>query len=469
MAIEHFETIVIGAGEGGALARMLAQDGQKTALIEKQNLGSTCVNVGCTPTKVLAFAARVAYLAKRGAEYGVQTGAIEINWPTIVARKQKIVDDFRQEICDSLSQTPNIEMIFGVAHFSGSRQIEVLLNEGGTRLLQGDKIILAVGARLQVPPIDGLDNVPFLDEGQLLDLPELPEHLLILGGGYLGVEFGQMLRRFGSKVTIIEASAQLLGHEDEDIASELAKLLHEDGIEIYLNSEAKSVRKANDEIKLSLETPDGVKTVWGTHLLVAIGRKSNADALNLPATGVAVDGKGFVQVNDHLETTALGIYAMGDVKGGPLFTHIAYDDARILCANLSEGNSLNIKDRMVPYTVFTDPQLGRIGLTESEAREKNLQFRVACLPLSETARGVETGETCGFWKVLVECETNRILGGAFLSIEGGEMAAVLQVAMMGKLPYTALRDATLAHPTLAESFNNLFLALDRRAREAEEL
>ncbi len=464
-AFESFDCIVIGGGQGGALARMLAQDGHKTALIEKQFLGGTCVNIGCTPTKTLAFCARVAYLTRRAGDYGVKTGPVEIDWPAMRERARKIVAEFRAEICDNLHQKPNLELIFGAARFVGEKQIEVELNDGGTRSLQSQQIIIAAGARPVVPPLDGLGDVPFLNEESLMNLDELPPHLVILGGGYLAVEFGQMFRRFGSQVTIIEAGPQLLAREDADIAIALTEFLREDGVEIHLQCNATSARKTAESVEICLETGGKTKTIRGSHLLVAVGRQSNADTLNLAACGIETDDEGNICVNEQLETNVPDIYALGDIKGGPLFTHIAYDDARILCANLSEGKNANTKNRHVPYTVFTDPQLGRIGLSENEAREAHCKFRVAHLPMSETARGVESDETCGFWKVLVEYQTDLILGGAFLSIEGGEMATILQVAMMGGLPYSALRDGIFSHPTLGESLNNLFLTLDRRTTD----
>lgn len=464
----NFDVIIIGGGQGAALAKQLARDGQKTALIEKQYIGGTCVNIGCTPTKALYNCAKVAQLARRASDYGLCIPDVEIDWPAMQKRTRRIVQEFREHSEKEL-QIENLTLLYGTARFVGHKQIEVQANDSKAQLLQAETIVIAAGARPRVPELPGLEAVPFLNEASLLDLDKVPQHLIILGGGYLAVEFGQMFRRFGAEVSIVENENHLLGKEDEDIAAELGRILREDGLEIHLNSKAQKVRCVDDKIEIEIKNSQGEKLLRGSHLLVAVGRQSNADKLNLTATSVKTDEQGFIQVNNQLETNVPGIYAMGDIKGGPLFTHIAYDDARILCANLSENKHLNIKDRLVPYTVFSDPQLGRIGLTEREAKVQKLKFRVAKLPLCETARGIEAGETRGFWKVLVECQTDRILGGAFLSLEGGEMAAVLQVAMMGQLPYTALRDATLSHPTLAESFNNLFLTLDREAKSLEHL
>ena len=373
MKTETFDNIIIGGGQGGALAKQLAKDGQKTALIEKQYLGGTCVNVGCTPTKALYNCAKVAQLARRGAEYGLQIPEVKIDWPAMRERKRRIVQDFRKS-SESALKIDNINVLYGTARFMDKKQIEVKLNDGETRVLQAEKIVIAAGARPRVPKIEGLENVPFLDEGSLMELDSVPQHLIILGGGYLAVEFGQMFRRFGARVSIIETESQLLSKEDKDIADELCQILRDEGLEIYLNSEAQKVRQTGDEIEIKIKTEDGEKMLRGSHLLVAIGRQSNADTLNLTAAGVETDEHDFIKVNDHLETNVSGIYALGDIKGGPMFTHIAYDDARILCANLSEGNNLGIENRMVPYAVFTDPQLGRIGMNEDEANREKIKI-----------------------------------------------------------------------------------------------
>jgi pyruvate/2-oxoglutarate dehydrogenase complex dihydrolipoamide dehydrogenase (E3) component len=288
-------------------------------------------------------------------------------------------------------------------------------------------------------------------------LDELPEHLLVLGGGYVGLEFGQMFRRFGSRVTIVQRASQLLGREDQDVADEVAKILREDGVEVLLNTEAARVEKGGGgEIRLTAQTPEGARTLTGSHLLAAAGRVPNAEALNLSSAGIETDRNGFVKVNERLETTAPGVFALGDVKGGPQFTHISYDDYRIIRTNLIEGGNATVNDRFVPYTVFIDPQLGRVGLSESEARSRGLNIRVAKMPMSYVARALEVGESRGFMKAVIDADTKQILGCAVLGVEGGEVMAMIQIAMMGKLPYTVLKDGIFAHPTLAESLNNLF-------------
>jgi pyruvate/2-oxoglutarate dehydrogenase complex dihydrolipoamide dehydrogenase (E3) component len=292
-----------------------------------------------------------------------------------------------------------------------------------------------------------------------MELDELPEHLLALGGGYIGLEFGQMFRRFGSEVTIVQRTGQLLGREDTDVAEAVLKVMEEDGIRVLLNTEAVKVKKAGAEIGLTVRTSKGEQILSGTHLLLAVGRKPNTEDLNLAAAGVETDKQGNVKVNSSLETNVAGVYALGDVKGGPQFTHISYDDFRIIRTNLLEGGNATTEGRFVPYTVFIDPQLGRIGLNENEARGRNI--RVAKLEMTHVARAIEMSETRGFMKAIVDAETNQILGATVLGVEGGELMSMFEIAMMGKLPYTVLKDGIFAHPTLAESLNNLFMAMDK--------
>jgi pyruvate/2-oxoglutarate dehydrogenase complex dihydrolipoamide dehydrogenase (E3) component len=290
-----------------------------------------------------------------------------------------------------------------------------------------------------------------------MELDALPDHLLILGGGYIGLEFGQLFRRFGSRVTIVQSASQLLTREDADIAEEVTNILRQDGVEVVLNARATRVSQSGSNVRLEIEAQ---KTLTGSHLLVATGRVPNSDTLNLGAAGIETDDHGFIKVNDRLETSAEGIFALGDIKGGPAFTHISYDDFRIVRSNLIEKKSASTKDRQVPYTVFIDPQLGRVGLSETEARAQDHKIRVAKLPMKSVARALEVDETRGFMKAIVDADTNQILGAAILGIEGGEVMSAVEIAMMGKLPYTALRDGTFAHPTLTESLNNLFMAMD---------
>ena len=459
---QQYDAIVIGSGQGGTpLALELANSGLHTALVERKHVGGTCVNEGCTPTKTMVASGRVAYLARRGADYGIHTGAITVDLKEVRQRKRDIVDSFRNANQSRIETTANLELIFGEARFTAAKTIQVRLNDGGQRSMSADRIFINAGTRAGVPKLDGLHSLPFLDNISIMELGDLPEHLIVLGGGYIGLEFGQLFRRLGSKVTIVQSGGQLLTREDPDIAEEVAKILRQDGIDIMLNAKAQRVSESNQEIRLEVRSQQGSVTVDGSHFLVATGRVPNSDTLDLAAANVRTSERGIIEVNERLETSAPGIFALGDIKGGPAFTHISYDDFRILRGNLLEHKSLSTKDRQVPYCVFIDPQLGRVGLSETEARAQGRKIRCAKLPMTSVARALEVDETRGFMKAVVDAESNQILGAAVLGIEGGEIMSVLETAMMGKLPYTALRDATYAHPTLAESLNNLFMAMDR--------
>jgi pyruvate/2-oxoglutarate dehydrogenase complex dihydrolipoamide dehydrogenase (E3) component len=379
---------------------------------------------------------------------------------TVRKRKRDIVESFRSGSQRRIESTEGVELLMGEASFVGPKTVEVRLNGGGTRRLSAERFFINTGARPAVPSLPGLDGVPFLNSTTIMELDVVPEHLLVLGGGYIGLEFGQMFRRFGSRVTIVQRGARLAGREDADVADAVAEILREDGVEVLLETDTLSVaRDGGDTIKLTVRTPDGERTLNGSHLLVAVGRTPNTDRLNLAAAGVETTKGGFVKANQRLETNVPGIYALGDVKGGPAFTHISYDDFRILRANLIEGGNRTTDDRPVPYTMFIDPQLGRIGMSEEEARQSGRNIRVAKMPMNYVARALEVDEARGFMKAIVDADDGQILGGAVLGIEGGEMMAQLQLAMIGKLPYTVLRDAVFAHPTLAEAWNNLFAEL----------
>ena len=458
----RYDAIVIGSGQGGGpLAGALAAAGWKTALIEREHVGGTCVNVGCTPTKTMIASGRVAYLARRAADYGVHTGPVTVDMAKVRERKRDIVESFRGGSERRIEGTDGLDLWRGEASFSGPRTVEVRLDNGGTTRLTAPTICINTGARPAPPPIEGLDRVPFLDSTSVMELDEVPEHLLVLGGGYVALEFGQLFRRLGAKVTIVQRGKQLLAREDTDVAAAIADILREDGIDVLLETEARRAESGKGgTIHLTVAGPEGERTIRGSHLLAATGRTPNTDRLNLPAAGVRADDRGWIIVDERLETSAPGIYALGDVKGGPAFTHISYDDYRILRKNLLDGAQATTTDRDVPYTVFIDPQLGRVGLSEREAREAGHPVRVATMPMNYVARALEVDEPRGLMKVVVDGASDRILGCAILGLEGGEIMSMVQIAMMGRLPYTALRDATFAHPTLAESLNNLFGSLE---------
>jgi pyruvate/2-oxoglutarate dehydrogenase complex dihydrolipoamide dehydrogenase (E3) component len=455
MSDSQYDAIILGAGQAGVpLSQALARAGRKTALIEAVHIGGTCINEGCTPTKTMVASGRVAYLSRRAADYGVRAGPVDVELGVVRQRKRNIVAQFRGNLENRLHTTPGLDVMVGEAHFVGPRSIAV---QHGTDVneLTSPLIFINVGARPARPAVPGIEAVQTLDSTSIMELDTLPEHLLVIGGGYVGLEFGQMFRRFGSQVTVLQRGPRLLGREDADVADAVAEIMREDGLQVLLQTEPTHVEQ-NGQIRLQVKAPDGERLLEGTHLLAAAGRTPNTDRLALEAAGVEMDRAGFVKANDRLETNVAGIYALGDAKGGPAFTHISYDDFRIIRTNLLEGGQASTRDRLVPYTVFIDPQLGRIGLGEEEARARGLKIKVAKLPMNQVARALEVDETRGFVKAVVDADTDQILGAAVLGIEGGEIAAQLQIAMMGGVRSATLRDAVFAHPTLAELLNNLF-------------
>ncbi|MBA2449852.1 MAG: mercuric reductase [Chloroflexi bacterium] len=459
---QQYDAVIIGAGQGGGpLATALAGAGRRTALIEREHVGGACINVGCTPTKTMVASARAAYLARRSDDYGVQTGPVSVDMAVVRRRKRDIVERFRGHSQQQIEETDGLDLLMGEASFTGPKSLDVRLQDGATLRLAAETIVINTGARPVDPPVEGLDRVARLNSTTIMELDVVPEHLLVLGGGYVGLEFGQMFRRFGSRVTIVQRGPRLLAREDADVADAVAEVLREDGVEVLLQTDALRAEQApGGRVSLVVRGPDGERTLTGSHLLVAVGRAPNTDALDLAAAGVETGERGHIRVNERLETNVPGIYAIGDVVGGPAFTHISYDDFRILRANLLEGGGRTTADRLVPYTVFIDPQLGRVGLSEESAREQGRAVRVARMPMSRVARALEVDESRGFLKAIVDAETDQILGCAILGLEGGEIMAMLQIAMLGHLPYPALRDGIFAHPTLAESLNNLFATLD---------
>lgn len=460
MRERHVDAIMIGAGQAGVpLAVALARAGRSTVLIEREHVGGTCVNEGCTPTKTMVASARVAYLARRAREYGVKTRDTRVDLAMVHARKRNIVQSFRSGSERRLAEA-GVELVRGEACFAEPHTLVARTSEGKSEeRISADLVFINAGARPATPTLPGLDSVPALDSTSIMELGELPEHLLVLGGGYIGVEFAQMFRRFGSRVTIIHRGAQPLTREDPDVAQAIGDILCADGIDLLLQTEPLRVCRHSDGIAVTVRADGGERALTGSHLLVATGRTPNTEALDLPAAGIAVDSHGFVTVNERLETSVPGVYALGDVKGGPAFTHISYDDFRIVRTNLLGEGGASTARRLVPYTVFIDPQLGGIGLTETEARREGRDIRVAKLPMSHVARALEMDETRGFMKAIVDAKTKEILGCSILGIEGGEIMALFQIAMMGRLSYPALRDAVFSHPTLAESLNNLFATL----------
>jgi pyruvate/2-oxoglutarate dehydrogenase complex dihydrolipoamide dehydrogenase (E3) component len=459
MSATAYDCIVIGSGQaGGPLAGAFARANKRTALIEKTHVGGTCVNEGCSPTKTMVASARVAYLARRAADYGVGVGPVSVNMGRVRQRKQHIVDSFRTGSEKGLASA-GVDLVRGEGRFRDAHTVEVRDSAGGVRELTAATIVINTGCRPARPNLPGLDGVPYLDSTSIMELEQVPAHLLVLGGGYIGLEFGQMFRRFGSQVTVVQRGPRLLAREDADVTDTVADLLREDGIEVLLEGTALRVQGGQGEVRLTVGTPGGERDLVGSHLLVAAGRTPNTDRLDLPAAGVQTGPHGFVKVDERLRTNVQGIYAVGDVKGGPAFTHISYDDYRILKHNLLEGGDATTAGRLVPYVVYIDPQLGRVGIGEDEARRQGRTIQVAKMPMSWVARALETDETRGFMKAVVDAPTGQILGCAILGLEGGEIMTIVQMAMMGKLPYPRLRDGIFAHPTLAEALNNLWKQL----------
>lgn len=454
---ESYDAVIIGTGQAGKpLADALAEEGWRVAIVERDRVGGTCIISGCTPTKTMIASARVAHLARRAADYGVETGPVSVDLEVVRSRKRKIVDDWSRSNAKHLEEHDRIDLVRGEARFASPNEI-LVSGEGGARRLEGRHVFINAGARPSVPPIEGLDTVPFLDSTSVMELGDVPGRLLILGGGFIGLEFGQMFRRFGARVTIMEATPRIAGPEDEDVSEALTEILRDDGIDVRTDFPIERVEGSDEGVAV---TAEGGERVEGTHLLVAAGRQPNTNALALDEAGLEPDKRGFIPVDDRCRTSVDGVWALGDVTGAPPFTHIAYDDFRVVRSQLLGDGSVTRKDRPLPYVVFTDPQLGRVGLTEAQAREDGYDVKVATLPMSKVARAIEVDETRGFMKAVVDASNDRILGVAILGIEGGEVASVLQTAMMGDLPYTALRDGVFSHPTLSESLNNLFATLD---------
>jgi pyruvate/2-oxoglutarate dehydrogenase complex dihydrolipoamide dehydrogenase (E3) component len=428
--------------------------------VEREHVGGTCVNVGCTPTKTMIASARVAHMARRAGDYGVQTGPVSVDMTVVRQRKRDIVEMFHEGSESAVTDAEGVDLLMGEARFTGEKTIKVTLNDGGETTLTAERVFIDTGTRNSIPPIDGIDDVRHYDSTSIMELDEVPGHLIVIGGGYIGLEFGQMFRRFGSEVTIIQRGDQLLGREDDDIAGAVKDILEEDGIRVLLQSDAKRVESTYGGVKVTVSSPDGEKIIDGSHLLIAVGRTPNTDALDPAAAGIDMDERGFIKVNGRLETNVPGVWAMGEVAGQPAFTHISYDDFRILRSNVIEGGNRTTANRLVSYVAYIDPQLGRVGLSESQAREQGININVATMPMSSVARALETDETRGMMKAVIDADTGKILGAAVLGIEGGEVMSIIQTAMMGGLTYQALRDGVYAHPTLAEALNNLFAGLE---------
>lgn len=445
----HFDAIVIGSGQGGnPLAHRIADLGQRVALIEPKYLGGTCINTGCTPTKTMVASAQVAYYVQHAKRWGIRASGFSADMEAIVARKNQVVESFRSGQEKRVADRKTLVLFRGTARFVAPHQLQV-----GNETLESDRIFIDTGARPSIPKIPGIESLPYLTNETLLEMKSLPEHLIVLGGGYIGLEFSQMFQRFGSRVTVVHHGPEILGREDEDVASELRKTLDAEGVAFCLN--AKTTRISGGDRRVTLDFDNGQAPVTGTHLLVATGRRPNTEPLDLDKAGIETDAHGYIKVNGRLETNVPGIWAIGDVKGEPAFTHISYNDFQVVYANLFEGKNASIDHRVVPYCVFTDPQLGGVGMTEKEARAKGFRLKIGKIPASYVARAIERGETAGVMKIVVDASTDRVLGASILSADGGELVQILHTLMLANQPYTLLDGAIYIHPTMAEGFFSL--------------
>ncbi len=461
--MDKFDAIIIGVGQAGnPLAKKLAKAGWKVAVIEKGYVGGTCINYGCTPTKAMIASAKLAWMAKKSGDLGIDIPKYKVDFKKVMKRKQDMVERFRNSVENGLNKLKNIKLIHGQASFIDDYTIDVLLEPHKNLKITAPHIFINTGLETAVPDIEGIEDVNYLTSDEMLHLKKIPEELIIVGGGYIALEFGQMFNRFGTKVTILEDDDVLLKHEDPDIAAEVLRIFKEEGIRVLTGVEvvklsAAAKKQTNVHIKKR-----GKKTevLTSAHVLLATGRKPQTSALKLENTGIKTDEKGFIKVNDKLQTSVKNIYALGDVKGGPAFTHIAYNDHLVITENLLQQGKASTKNRPVPYCMFIDPQLGRIGITEEQAKKDKIDYKVATLPVKYASRAIEIGETNGLMKAVVDAKTSQILGASILAPEGGEVMSVLQMAMLGKLTYKQIRKMVFAHPLHAESLNNLFMSLD---------
>lgn len=460
--MKTYDAIIIGSGQAGnPLAKRLAGKGWKVALIEKEFLGGTCINYGCTPTKAMIASAKMAFQAKRALDYGVKTGKVSVSLLKIMARKNEIVHQFRNSTAKGLKKL-KVDVIYGTASFTGHKQVSVLTKSGKREDYTAEHMFINTGTRTAIPEIDGLTKAPYLTSATLMELGETPKHLVIIGAGYIALEFAQMYKRFGSKVTLLSRSSRFLPNEDTDVADEVQSIFKEEGIEILTGVSFTSISHTPNSVSVQISSGGKKQVLKGSHLLIAAGRTPNTDMLSLENTGVKLNAEGYIHVNNKLETNIAGIYALGDVKGGPAFTHISYNDYLVVCKNILDKANNTIKNRPVPYCMFIDPELGRVGITEEEAKNKKLNYKVAKIKMAYVARGIETGETKGFMKAIVDAKTKKILGVCILGANGGETMSLLQIAMMGGITYEQLRETIFAHPTFSESVNNLFMSLDEK-------
>lgn len=452
---EHFDIAVIGGGKAGkTLAMDMAQSGRKTVLIERSMIGGSCINVACIPSKTMFRSAKVAQTMRESSQYGLNAVESKPSMESIRARKRQIVETMRASNMQKFQES-GLTLLMGEAQFVSQKELSIK-SDKRIEKVTADKIFINTGTRPFLPNIPGLNECQPLTSESIMELETLPEHLIVYGSGYIGIEFAQMFRRFGSKVTVLSRGSQILSHEDADVANEAMEILKAEGVQFKFGAEIKAAKRVSPtQIDFDLRGAGGAQKVSGSHVLIAVGRVPNTERLNLGIAGIQTNEKGYVKVNEKLETTVRNIWALGDVNGGPQFTHVSLDDYRIVAANLRGGNR-SVRDRLIPYTVFIDPELGRVGMTEKEALKEGHDILVARLPVSAIAGAKTRGETRGLMKAIIDNRNSKILGVAILAPEGGELMAIAQMAMKAGLPYTNLRDMIFSHPTLAEGYNQLF-------------
>jgi pyruvate/2-oxoglutarate dehydrogenase complex dihydrolipoamide dehydrogenase (E3) component len=462
--IEKYENLVIGSGGSGKfIAWTMGDAGRRTAMVERRLLGGACPNVACLPSKNIIYSAKVISLARRGAEFGLNTESLSVDMRTVQQRKRLMVEGLHQMHADRTTAS-GAELIMGNARFVAPRTVEIDLKSGGKRTLIGDRVFLDLGSRAAMPQVPGLAAAKPMTHVEALDLDRLPEHLIVLGGGYVGLELSQAIRRLGSKVTVIEPGSQLASREDPDVGAALLDLFVAEGIEVLVGTEVQQVEgDSARRVRVQVTGGQGKSTIEGTDLLVATGRKANTDGIGLELTDVQLDEHGFIKVNERLETTSNNIWAMGDCAGSPQFTHVAFDDFRVVHENLNGGNRTT-KNRLIPFCMFTDPELARVGRNESEARRDGIEYRLVKMPMAEVLRTRTVSEPRGLMKMLIAKESDEILGFTALGFEASEQMVAVQTAMIGRMPYTMLRDAIFTHPTMSEGLNELLANVPENAR-----
>lgn len=449
---QRFDAIVVGAGQAGpSLATRMAKAGRRVALVERHLLGGTCVNTGCTPTKALVASAHAAHLARRGADFGVRTGPVTVNWSDVKARMDGIVTKSRSGLDKWLGSTPNCTVVRGQARFSGPHAMQI-----GDEVYEAEQIFLNVGARPLVPKMAGVDEVPFLTSTSLLEMPELPDQLVVVGGGYVGLEFAQIFRRFGCNVTIVEKGARLAGHEDEDASKVIQEVFAGEGIDIRLNANCIHLERRDDGVSVGLECDLGAPHVDGSHVLLAVGRVPNTNDLGLETAGIESDERGFIRVDEELQTNVPGVYALGDCNGHGAFTHTSYNDYEIVADNLLAGGKRKVSDRIPASAVYIDPPLARVGMSEGDVRKSGKPALMAVRAMTRVSRAIEKSETAGFMKVLVDAETKLILGAAVFGVGGDEAIHCILTAMYARQPASLLTHSVFIHPTVAELIPTTF-------------